>query len=135
MEHFADRHHLSDAQAIADVGTYIHQLEPRAPPEEGSGKLLGQGESLYSQLCRSCHGAAAQGDEVRVIPKVAGQHYEYLRRQIHDAVDGRRPNFSSAHIRLLARLDHDEIETLADYLSRLPGNARQPRTGAGGATP
>ena len=26
MEHFADRHHLSDAQAIADVGTYIHQL-------------------------------------------------------------------------------------------------------------
>ena len=135
MEHFADRHHLSDAQAIADVGTYIHQLEPRAPPEEGSGKLLGQGESLYSQLCRSCHGAAAQGDEARAIPKIAGQHYEYLRRQFYDAVDGRRPNFSPAHIRLLARLDHDDIEAVADYLSRLPGKAPQPRTGAGGAIP
>ena len=135
MEHFSDRHHLGDAQAIADVGTYIHQLEPDAPPGQGSGKLLGQGESLYSQLCRGCHGAAAQGDEARAIPKIAGQHYEYLRRQFYDAVDGRRPNFSPAHIRLLARLDHDDIEAVADYLSRLPGKAPQPRTGAGGAIP
>jgi cytochrome c553 len=123
MEHFSDRHHLGDAQAIADVGTYIHQLEPRAAPGEGSGTLLGRGESLYAQLCRGCHGAAAQGDEARVIPKIAGQHYEYLRRQFYDAVDGRRPNFSPAHIRLLARLDYDDIEAVADYLSRLPGNA------------
>jgi hypothetical protein len=34
-------------------------------------------------------------------------------------VDGRRPNFSPAHIRLLAQLDYDDIRALADYLSRL----------------
>jgi len=50
-------------------------------------------------------------------------------------VDGRRPNFSPAHIRLLARLDHDDIEAVADYLSRLPGNSSQPSTGAGGSIP
>jgi cytochrome c553 len=131
MEHFADRHHLGDAQAVADVAAYIHQLEPRGPPGEGSGKLPGKGAGLYAQLCGSCHGTAAQGDDRRVVPKIAGQHYEYLRRQFYDAVDGRRPNFSPAHIQLLARLDHDDIEAVADYLSRLPGNPPQPHTGAG----
>jgi cytochrome c553 len=32
MEHFADRHHLVDAQAIADVTAYIHQLLVDALP-------------------------------------------------------------------------------------------------------
>jgi len=131
MEHFADRHHLGDAQAVADVAAYIHQLEPRGPPGEGSGKLLDKGAGLYAQLCRSCHGAAAEGDAAHAVPRIAGQHYEYLRRQFYDAVDGRRPNFSPAHIRLLARLDHDDIEAVADYLSRLPGRALRPPTSPG----
>jgi cytochrome c553 len=135
MEHFADRHHLGDAQAIADVTAYIHELEPHDPVGQGNGKRLETGAAQYAQLCRTCHGAAADGDAGRAIPKIAGQHYEYLRRQFYDAVDGRRPNFSPAHIRLLARLDHDDIEAVADYLSRLPGNAPQPRTGAGGSLP
>ncbi len=132
MEHFTDRHHLENAQAIADVAAYIHQLEPREPPGKGSGKLLEQGAAVYGQLCRSCHGGAGEGDGQHAVPRIAGQHYEYLRRQFYDAVDGRRPNFSPAHIRLLARLDHDAIEAVADYLSRLPVSSPPPR-GAGGA--
>lgn len=53
----------------------------------------------------------------------AGQNYEYLRRQSYDAVDGRRPNFSPAHVHLLARLDHEDIQAVADYVSRLRGSA------------
>jgi cytochrome c553 len=132
MEHFTDRHHLSDAQAIADVAAYIHQLEPNGPVGEGSGKLTTEGAALYAQLCRGCHGASAEGDAARAIPRIAGQHYEYLRRQFYDAVEGRRPNFSPAHIRLLARLDHDNIEAVADYLSRLPASTPQPQTSPGG---
>jgi cytochrome c553 len=131
MEHFSDRHHLEDAQAIADVTAYIHQLEPRGPPGQGPGKLLEKGGALYSQLCRSCHGAAGEGDAAHAVPRIGGQHYEYLRRQFYDAVDGRRPNFSPAHIHLLAGLDHDAIEAVADYLSRLPGNVKPPNTGSG----
>jgi cytochrome c553 len=135
MEHFADRHHLGNAQAIADVAAYIHQLQPVGAAGEGSGKLVEKGAGLYAQLCRSCHGAAASGDAAHAVPKIAGQHYEYLRRQFYDAVDGRRPNFSPAHIRLLAHFDHDHIEGVADYLSRCPWNPPQPHTGPGGATP
>jgi cytochrome c553 len=59
-----------------------------------------------------------------MIPRVAGQHYEYLMRQIYDAADGRRPNFSPVHVRLLARLERGDIVGLSDYLSRLPAPQR-----------
>jgi cytochrome c553 len=135
MEHFADDHHLGDAQAVADVAAYIHQLEPSGPPGQGSGKHVGAGGALYAKRCSSCHGASAAGDDAHAIPRVAGQHYEYLQRQFYDAVDGRRPNFSPAHIRLLAQLEHDDIEAVADYLSRLPGSqAGKPGASAEGGS-
>jgi len=39
---------------------------------------------------------------------------------MYDAVDGRRPNFSSSHVRMLARLERDDFLGLADFLSRSP---------------
>ena len=119
MEHFSDRHLLPDAQAIADVAGYIMRLSIEVPPGVGDGQLVDHGAEIYAQRCQSCHGRSADGDEKKMIPRVAGQHYEYLTRQIYDAVDGRRPNFSPAHVRLLARLQRDDIVGLADYLSRL----------------
>ncbi len=60
-----------------------------------------------------------EGDVDHLVPKIAGQHYEYLRRQMYDAVDGRRPGFPEVHIKLLARLEHEDIAGVADYLSRI----------------
>jgi len=122
MEHFADNHHLPDAQAIADVAAYISSLQPQMRVGTGGGEHLQYGAQGYARRCVGCHGVTADGDARRGIPRLAGQHYEYLRRQIYDAVDGRRPNFQAEHVRLLARLDHDEIAGIADYLSRLGGS-------------
>lgn len=118
MQHFTDQHHLENPQAIADVAAYVSTLQPKSAPGVGDGQLLQHGAEVYAHLCRSCHGRAGQGDEERAVPAIGGQHYEYLMRQIYDAVDGRRPNFSSRHIRLLARLDHDDILGVSDFLSR-----------------
>jgi len=119
MEHFSDNHHLVDAQAIADVAGYINHLAVVVPPGVGDGELVEHGAEIYAQRCQSCHGRSADGDQKAMIPRIAGQHYEYLQRQIYDAIDGRRPNFSTTHVRLLARLERDDIVGLADYLSRL----------------
>jgi len=129
MESIAGRHDLPNAQTIADVTAYISRIDRDPQIGHGDGRLLQQGAASYAQLCRGCHGIAAQGDAAHTIPRLAGQHYEYLRRQIYDAVDGRRPNFSPAHSRLLARLDHDDIQAVADYLSRLDSGAA--RSGSG----
>ena len=134
MESIAGRHDLPNAQTIADVTAYISRIDQDPQIGHGDGRLLQQGAASYAQLCRGCHGIAAQGDAAHTIPRLAGQHYEYLRRQIYDAVDGRRPNFSAAHIRLLARLDHDDIQAVADYLSRLNGEAARSDSRADGIT-
>lgn len=120
MEHFAGRHNLPDAQAIADVAAYVNQLEIHSAPGVGSGELVDHGASLYAHQCRSCHGPSGEGNAKSQIPQLAGQHYEYLIRQVYDAVDGRRPNLSSAHVQLLAKLQRVNIVGLSDYLSRLP---------------
>jgi cytochrome c553 len=118
MQAVVDRHSLSP-ESIADVSAYISQLDRDVGVGTGDGSLLRRGAAAYSRSCQGCHGRAAQGDAARAVPRLAGQHYEYLRRQIYDAVDGRRPNFSPSHIRLLARLDRDDIAGISDHLSRL----------------
>jgi cytochrome c553 len=127
MENFAGRHRLPDAQAIADVADYVSRLEDPTPAGIGSGELTAHGADVYFRSCESCHGASGQGDPQRVVPKIGGQHYQYLRRQIHDAVEGRRPGFPAFHVKLLASLEYDDIDGVADYLARIaPHYAQQP---------
>jgi cytochrome c553 len=112
---------LFSAPAVSTSDTYREfQDAVRARP-------VGHGARVYFRLCESCHGPSGQGDPNAMIPRIGGQHYEYLRRQIYDAVDGRRPGFPASHIRLLARLDHDDIAGVADYLSRMLNNPANPR--------
>ena len=124
MEHFADQHHLVNPQAIMDIASYVHGLSAGVPPGVGDGELTQRGAELYAARCASCHGQSGEGDAGKLIPRIAGQHYEYLMRQIYDAVDGRRPNMSRAHVKMLAKLDRDDIVGLSDFLSRLDSRAR-----------
>jgi len=119
MEHFANQHHLADSQAISDVAGYIQHLDLSSAPGLGTGELVEHGRSVYADRCKSCHGTAGEGNAKTLVPRIAGQHYEYLRRQFYDAVEGRRPNFSVRHVRLFAGLERDDIVGLADYLSRM----------------
>jgi cytochrome c553 len=118
MEHYAGRRLLSDAQAIADVAGYAAQLSRDMPRNVGDGTLVARGSQVYARQCAGCHGKSGEGESASANPRLAGQHYEYLLRQMYDAVDGRRPNFSGAHVRLLAKLQRDELVGVADFLSR-----------------
>lgn len=122
MEHFAGNHVLKGAQDIADVAAYASQIEtaPDAGVGVGTGEFLSRGREVYARSCASCHGKSGDGSGREQIPRVAGQNYAYLFRQIHDAVEGRRPNFSPSHIRLLKGLDYADIIGVADYLARIP---------------
>jgi cytochrome c553 len=118
MEHYAGRGLLKDARSIADVSAYVSQLARDAPRNVGDGSLLRHGALIYRERCAECHGEAGQGDGRAFTPRLAGQHYAYLLRQMYDGVDGRRPNCSAGHVRIFARLQHDDFAGLADYLSR-----------------
>jgi cytochrome c553 len=122
MEYFASQHVLVSPRDIADVAGYASEIETArdASVGVGTGKFLSRGTEVYARSCASCHGQNGDGSARQKIPRVAGQNYAYLVRQIHDAVEGRRPNFSEAHIRLLQGLDYADITGVADYLARIP---------------
>jgi len=122
MEYMVDKHLLKKAQDIADVAAYASEIEslPEAGVSVGSGEYLASGAMVYTRSCVACHGKSGEGNRLERIPRVAGQNYAYLLRQIHDGIEGRRPNFSATHIRLLKGLDYAEITGVADYLSRIP---------------
>ncbi len=71
MEAFSDRHHLADAQAIADVTAYVSQLRPRETSGHGSGESLVHGAESYAHACAHCHGGAGEGDAEHIIPSLA----------------------------------------------------------------
>jgi cytochrome c553 len=122
MEYASDAHLLKNAQDVADVAAYVSEIEtlPEVGVSVGSGEFLSRGTEVYAHSCASCHGKSGNGSGRQKIPRVAGQNYAYLVRQIHDAVEGRRPNFPAAHIQLLKGLDYADIMGVADYLARIP---------------
>jgi len=119
MEHFAGRGLLPDAQSIADVAAYATRLRGDVARDVGDGTQVARGAKVYAQRCADCHGKSGEGDNQSTVPHLAGQHYDYLLRQMYDALDGRRPNFSGAHLRLLAKLERDDLTGIADFLARL----------------
>jgi cytochrome c553 len=120
MEHQAGQA-LTDAQAIADVAAYVASLPRGGRIGTGRGDMVERGRGIHAARCASCHGSTAQGDGATLAPRLAGQHYAYLLRQFHDAVEGRRPNFPSDHVRLLEQFQRDELTGLADWLARASG--------------
>ena len=121
MRNFTDRHHLPGAQDLTDVAAYISYL-PRFPPTGkgiGDGTALSAGASVYFQKCERCHGPLGQGNLLLARPRLAGQHYGYLLRQLQETAAGQRPGMDRAHVERLQGVSPDELRGVADYLSRV----------------
>lgn len=120
MEGVAARHDVMPGlQDIADVAWFVSLQSRDGSRGVGDGSHVDLGAEIYAARCASCHGAAGEGDDSRGIPRLSGQHAAYLSRQIYDAVDGRRPALSRTHGKRLATLDFQQVQGLADWLSRV----------------
>ena len=119
MEQVADRHTLKDPQDIADVGGFISSLQRAARQGQGDGANVAHGKSVYLRDCADCHGAEGEGNGVTLVPRLAGQHYRYLLRQLHDTVEERRPNMPPPHRQLFGTMAVEDYTGIADYLSRV----------------
>lgn len=119
MEGAADKHHLTGPQDIADVAAHASKLTRPGKRGIGSGEFVEAGSRIYAKQCESCHGPAAEGNAQRGVPRLAGQHYGYLMRQMYDAVDGRRPALPRLHSQRIAPLDFEQVRAISDYLARI----------------
>lgn len=126
MNAHAARHHLKGSQDLADVAAYISSMPVRWTNEFGTGQFTALGAQIYSRACVSCHGGDAEGNDQLRRPRLAGQHYGYLVKQIDMMIGGTRFNMSWDHSNLLKSLTDEEIAGVADYLARLRPDANTP---------
>lgn len=110
---------VGDQQTIIALTSWLSGLDPNPNPVNGPGEHLRVGQEIYTHICAACHGADGRGEAGNGVPRVAGQHYPYLRRQIDLAAALHRalapPEMTSA----LRSMRPPEMDALADYMSRL----------------
>lgn len=116
---FAGDDILGGVQGLEDVAGYIATLPANPKPGKGDGKQLEMGKKLYTEKCVACHGEKGEGNAEAFYPRIQGQHYAYLLRQLQWIRDGRRKNANPAMLALTKDLDDKTLSAIADYVSHI----------------
>ena len=120
---------LIDPQELADVAAYLQTLPIPTGNGRGPGNDLATGERLYKRDCVQCHGDQGEGNEEKFYPVLAGQHYEYMLRQIRDIAELRRRNANPDMVKVVKGYKDDELKAVVDYMSRLHWPERSGKKG------
>jgi cytochrome c553 len=110
---------LIDPQELADVAAYIETLPIPTDNGKGNGENLARGKELYERDCVECHGDNGAGDAEKFYPVLAGQHYEYLLRQIGDIAEGRRRNANPDMVKVVKEYSPEDLDAVVDHMSRI----------------
>ena len=113
---------IGGAQGLADVAAYVSQLPKTQEIGKGSDlkpAALKKGRKLYKEKCVACHGAKGEGNAENLYPRIQGQHYAYLLRQLKWIRDGRRKNANPAMFALIKDLDDKTLSLIANYVSHI----------------
>ena len=111
---------LTDGQ-IKGLAAYFSNFPPATGTPTANPELAAKGNALFHEgvpsrdipACNSCHGENAEGNEA--FPRLAGQHYDYLVRQLqafHGLVRENEIMDENAK-----GLNEDDIIAIAEYLS------------------
>jgi len=126
MEPFSSDHAVTP-QEIADIAVYLETLETNRENGKGPGTNLAHGKALYESdigRCAQCHGVNGEGQAGKAYPAVASQHYEYLRREMEFIQKGIRGNSHPKMVESIKNYQREDIEAVADYLSRMPDHRK-----------
>jgi cytochrome c553 len=73
---------------------------------------MGKGQIVASGLCATCHGAEGNST-LAMNPNLAGQHPEYIHKQLSDFKTGKRSN--PIMMGMVAALSEDDMRNVAAY--------------------
>lgn len=100
-----------------------------------SAASTGGAKKLFKQICASCHGTNAMGNDIVDSPALAGQSAEYLERQLVNFASGLRganpeDRAGGQMVEMAKLLKTDEQKlNMANYLSSLPAAIATPSEG------
>jgi cytochrome c553 len=102
---------LSDAD-IQNLAAYFASLPSKSAG--GDTNLAKQGKDKVT-MCLGCHGPKLTGQAQ--VPRLAGQHPDYLAKQLHDFKSAER---KAGHMNMIAKtLSDDDIKAISAYLGTL----------------
>jgi len=123
-------------QDIADVAAYYSQLglkEGDAPPAALAKPMPENVQALVSRdkdnSCTKCHGANFNTPNDGTVPKLAGQHADYLFVALKSYRVKNNPHLGRSNAVMAQQVEpkkftNAELKTLASYISSLPGEVK-----------
>lgn len=113
---------MSDAD-MQGFAKFIGTLPPVPPPPPATPpdpERMKKGAELAKQhKCVVCHGADFAGGQQ--VPRIGGQHEDYLQLSLRGFKSGQRPGYTMAMGEAVNPVTPDELDTLAYYAARFPG--------------
>jgi cytochrome c553 len=101
-----------------DLAAFFAAQKPRPNAFKADPARAARGKAKADEvLCTMCHLGGFIGQNE--IPRVAGQHYEYVVKQMRDFKTGKRTNDAGNMASVAKTLSERDIEDLAHYLSSL----------------
>jgi cytochrome c553 len=105
---------------LGNLAAYYSRLKPWTAIRRTTEAALAAGPPLAQQRnCVQCHGGPTLPGQDS-IPRIAGQHIEYLTAQLKSFRAGTRGDIDGNMTSAVQGLTDAEIAALADYVSGLP---------------
>ena len=115
MEPMAKPLERDDMLAVADY--FSKQKQAPTGFKADPAKVAAGRQKADEVLCSMCHGGDFVGQNE--IPRVAGQHYAYVKKQLSDFKARRRNNDAGNMTSVASTLSDDDIENLSHYIANL----------------
>jgi cytochrome c553 len=107
-----------ERQDMLDVATFFAAQKPRSINFKADEARVERGKAKAAEtLCTMCHLGGFIGQNE--IPRVAGQHYEYIVKQLTDFKARKRTNDAGSMTSVARTLSDQDIEDLAQYVASL----------------
>jgi cytochrome c553 len=103
---------------MLEIAQYFAAQKPAPTKFKADGAKVAAGKKKSDEvLCPMCHLGGFTGQNE--IPRVAGQHYEYVVKQLKDFKAKARTNDAGNMTSVAGTLSEQDIENLAQYIANL----------------
>ncbi|NDZ15595.1 cytochrome C [Variovorax sp. WS11] len=109
-----------DLRGFSDFIATLPPVPAPAPSAPLDAARMKKGQALAQEhKCVFCHGTDFSGGQQ--VPRIGGQREDYLQMTLHEFKAGKRVGYTMAMAEAVGRIPNEDLDTLAYYLARFPG--------------
>ena len=106
-----------DMRGFSEYIATLPPVPPPAPAAPPDAARMAKGQALAEQhKCFFCHGPGLAGGQQ--VPRIAGQHEDYLRDTLRGFHSGKRPGYTQAMVAAVSHIPVEDLDTLAYFAAR-----------------